>query len=43
MRYSVSAVGVRSFTTYKVVTMTYKYILPARRHWVSAGWHPPQA
>lgn len=21
---------------------TSEYIVPARRHWVSAGWHPPK-
>lgn len=28
--------------TINVLKMNNSYILPARRHWVEAGWHPPQ-
>jgi hypothetical protein len=23
--------------------MNNEFIVPARRHWVEAGWHPPQS
>lgn len=28
--------------TIDVLQMNNPYILPARRHWVEAGWHPPE-
>ena len=28
--------------TVMALQLNNEYILPARRHWVSAGWHPPQ-
>ena len=29
--------------TIDTLKMNNEYIIPARRHWVEAGWHPPQA
>jgi hypothetical protein len=28
--------------TIKALKMNNSFIVPARRHWVEAGWHPPQ-
>lgn len=28
--------------TVSTLRMNNEYILPARRHWVEAGWHPPK-
>lgn len=28
--------------TVSALQLNHEYILPARRHWVSAGWHPPE-
>ena len=29
-------------TTIETLKMNNEFIVPARRHWVEAGWHPPQ-
>ena len=28
--------------TVEALHMNNEYVLPARRHWILAGWHPPQ-
>ena len=28
--------------TVETLKMNNEFIVPARRHWVEAGWHPPQ-
>lgn len=28
--------------TVEALHMKNEYVLPARRHWILAGWHPPQ-
>ena len=28
--------------TVEALKMNNEFIVPARRHWVEAGWHPPQ-
>jgi hypothetical protein len=29
--------------TVETLKMNNEFIVPARRHWVEAGWHPPQS
>jgi hypothetical protein len=28
--------------TVEALHINNEYVLPARRHWILAGWHPPQ-
>jgi hypothetical protein len=42
---SLTIVGLTAIgrATIDVLRMNNEYIIPARRHWVEAGWHPPES
>jgi len=47
-RWSASGVHIIGLTaigraTVETLKMNNAFVVPARRHWVEAGWHPPQA